>query len=118
MIIDILLIEDSEAISKSISFDLQRNGYTLYSAHTITEGLSILSDNTIGLIIADIDLKSSKIIDFTSSILDDNRYNLIPLIMLINEEEKVSGKIIPGIEEWMIKPFSTHKLLKTVKKFL
>ena len=117
MIKKILLIEDSEAISKSITINLQENGYKVYSSETITEGLRILSENKIGLIIADVNLKNSKIIDFTSNIADDSKYNLIPLLMLSNEEGKVSNKNISGIEEWIIKPFSTDKLLKTVRRF-
>lgn len=114
----ILLVEDSEAISKSIIVNLQENGYKVYPSETITEGLRILSENKIGLIIADVNLKNNKIIDFTSNIADDSKYNLIPLLMLSNEEGKVSNKSISGIEEWIIKPFSTDKLLKTVRKFL
>ena len=117
MIRKILLIEDSEAISKNITINLRENGYKVYSTETITEGLRILSENEIGLIIADVNLKNSKIIDFTSNIAVDNRYNLIPLLMLSSEEGKVSNKSISGIEEWIIKPFSTDKLLKTVRKF-
>lgn len=114
----ILLVEDSEAISKSIIVNLQENGYKVYSSKTTTEGLRILSENKIGLIIADVNLKNNKIIDFTSNIADDSKYNLIPLLMLSNEEGKVSNKSISGIEEWIIKPFSTDRLLKTVGKFL
>lgn len=117
MIRKILLIEDSEAISKSIIINLQENGYKVYSSETITEGLRILSENKIELIIADINLKNSKITDFISNIADDSRYNLIPLLMLSNEEENISDKSISGIEEWIIKPFSTDKLLKTVRRF-
>ena len=116
MINTILLIEDSEAISKSINYDLQGNGYTVYSTDTITGGLSILSENKIELIIADMNLKSSKIIDFTRNISNDSRYNLIPLIMLTDGNRDVSKKSISGIKEWIIKPFSADKLLKTVRR--
>lgn len=117
MIRKILLIEDSEAISKNITVNLRENGYKVYSTQTISEGLRILSENKIVLIIADINLKNSNIINFASNIADDNKYNLIPLLMLSNEEGKISNNNISGIEEWIIKPFSTDKLLKTVRKF-
>jgi len=113
----ILLIEDSEAISKSIIVNLHENGYNVYSTETITDGLRILSETSIGLIIADMNLKNSKIIDFARNIADDSRYNLIPLIILIDEGSKVSKRSMPEIEEWIIKPFSAEKLLKTVSRF-
>jgi len=113
----ILLIEDSEAISKSIIINLQGNSYKVYSTETITEGLRILSDTEIGLIIADINLKSSKIIDFTRNITGDSRYKLIPLLMLTDEAGKVSKRSISGIKGWIIKPFSADKLLKAVRRF-
>ncbi len=117
MIRKILLIEDSEAISKSIIINLQGNGYKVYSTDTITEGLRILSETEIGLIIADMNLKSNKIIDFTRNIAGDSRYNLIPLLMLTNEEGKISKRSISGVEGWIIKPFSADNLLKIVRKF-
>ena len=113
----ILLIEDSEAISKSIIINLQGNGYKVYSTETITEGLRILLETDIGLIIADMNLKGSKIIDFARNIAGDSRYKLIPLLMLTDEAGKVSKRSIPGIKEWIIKPFSADKLLKAVRRF-
>lgn len=113
----ILLIEDSEAISKNMTVNLQENGYKVYSTDTITEGLRILSETDIGLIIADMNLKDSKIIDFGRNIFDDSRYNLIPLLMLTDEAGKVSKRNISGLAGWIIKPFSADKLLKTVRRF-
>ena len=116
MIRKILLIEDSEALSKSIIINLQGNGYTVYSTDTITEGLRILSETEIGLIIADMNLKSSKIVDFTRNISGDSGYNLIPLLMLTDDAGKTSKRSISGMEEWIIKPFSADKLLNTVRR--
>lgn len=116
MISKILLIEDSEAISKSITLNLQGNGYKVYSTDNIKEGLKILSETEIGLIIADMNLKSSKTTDFTRNISGDSRYNLIPLLMLTDEAGRDSKKSISGIEGWIIKPFSADKLLNTVRR--
>ena len=111
----ILLIEDSEATSKNITINLQGNGYEVFSADTITQGLGILSKTEIGLIIADIDLKNSNIVDYTRDIFANPRYNLIPLLILTDEAGVVPERNVPGSKAWIIKPFSADKLLNTVR---
>lgn len=115
MIKKILLIEASEAISKSIILNLQENGYDVSYAVTVNVGLKILSESEVELIIADINLNRTVCMDFVRNISSDKRYSEIPLIMLSDEAGKVSDSRIPGVKGWIIKPFSADKLLQAVR---
>ena len=112
----VLLLEDSEAISRNIFLTLQDYGYEVLSTNSTTEGLYILSEYDIGLIIADMNIDYGRIIYFTNGINLDNKYSSIPLLMLSDDIGKNSWKQLEGIENWIIKPFSANKLIKTVER--
>jgi len=111
----VLLLEESEAVSKNIFLTLQEYGYEVLSTNSTTEGLYILSEYVIGLIIADTNINRGKIKYFTSEINSDDKYNFIPILLLAEDQGKKSWEKIEGINNWIIKPFSADKLLHTVE---
>ena len=115
---NVLLLEDSEAVSKNIYLTLKEYGYEVLSTNSTTEGLYILSEYSIGLIIADMNIDNGKIVYFTNEINSVNKYSSIPLLMLADDIGKNSWEHIPGIDNWIIKPFSANKLLNTVERLL
>ncbi|MCK5154290.1 MAG: response regulator [Spirochaetales bacterium] len=112
----VLLLEKSEAISKNIFLTLQENNYEVLSTNSTTEGLNILSEYDIRLIIADMNINSGRIIYFTNELRSDDKYSLIPILMLTDNIGKNSWKQLKGIKDWIIKPFSADKLLNTVER--
>lgn len=112
----VLLLEKSEAISKNIFLILSESGFEVLSTNSITEGLYILSEYKIGIIIADINIDNGKIIYFAEEVNLDNKYSSIPLLILADEIGKNTWRETDGIKNWLIRPFSANKLLKTVKK--
>jgi len=113
----VLLLEESEAISKNIFLTLQEYGYQVLSTNSTTEGLYILSEYNIGLIIADMNINKGKIKYFTNQINSNDKYNLIPILILTDDQGKKSWKQMEGINNWIIKPFSADRLLHTVETF-
>lgn len=112
----VLLLENSEAISKNIFLTLHEYGYEVLSTNSTTEGLYILSEYNIGLIIADMNIDSRRIIYFTNELNSDNKYKSIPLLILTDDIGKNSWGQLGKIENWIIKPFSADKLLNTVER--
>ena len=51
---NILLIEDEENLNRGISLKLKKEGYAVFSAACVSEGLKLFQDNTIDLVICDI----------------------------------------------------------------
>lgn len=65
---NILLIEDEDNLNRGISLKLQKEGYTVFSAATVAEGLSLFQANTIDLVICDIGLPDGSGLDLCASI--------------------------------------------------
>ena len=65
---NILLIEDEDNLNRGISLKLQKEGYTVFSAATVAEGLSLFQANTIDLVICDIGLPDGNGLDLCASI--------------------------------------------------
>ncbi|MDA3941309.1 MAG: hypothetical protein PF693_18690 [Spirochaetia bacterium] len=114
----VLLLEESEAISKNIFITLQESGFEVLSTNSITEGLYILSEYDIGVIIADMNMNLGRITYFTNTLKSNNKFNLIPLLMLADDKGKNSWKQINGVENWIIKPFSANKLLRSIRNII
>jgi DNA-binding response OmpR family regulator len=112
----ILLIEDSNASSQNIIFNLEKKGYNIIATKTIHGGINLFKENRFGLIIINMSLKNERINNSTKDLENMNKLNSIPLIMLTNQEA-ISSLQDPGVNmNWLIKPFSADKLLKTVDK--
>lgn len=114
----VLLLEESEAVSKNIFLTLKECGYDVLSTNSTTEGLDILSEYDIGLIIADMNINRGRIKYFTNEISSVAKYNLIPILILADDQGKKSWNQSERVKNWLIKPFSADKLLKTVNKAL
>ncbi|MEA1910922.1 MAG: hypothetical protein U9N32_04485, partial [Spirochaetota bacterium] len=93
-------------------------GYVVLSTNSTTEGLDILSEYDIGLIIADMNINRGRIKYFTNEISSVAKYNLIPILILADDQGKKSWNQSERVKNWLIKPFSADKLLKTVNKAL
>ena len=65
---NILLIEDEENLNRGISLKLKKEGYTVFSASTVTEGLYIFHNNKIDLVICDIGLPDGTGLDVCNTL--------------------------------------------------
>ena len=64
---NILLIEDEENLNRGISLKLKKEGYAVFSAACVSEGLKLFQDNTIDLVICDIGLPDGSGLDLFDS---------------------------------------------------
>ena len=65
---NILLIEDEENLNRGISLKLKKEGYAVFSAACVSEGLKLFQDNTIDLVICDIGLPDGSGLDLCANI--------------------------------------------------
>lgn len=61
---EILLLEDDDSLNHSVSLKLKKEGYTVYSAFTVKEAVSIYQQKDLSLIICDITLPDGTGLDF------------------------------------------------------
>jgi two-component system chemotaxis response regulator CheY len=114
----ILIVDDSKAIRQSISFVLDQGGYGVVEACDGADGLVKLEAEKVDLIITDVNMPNLDGISFIKEIRKKDSLKYIPILVLTTESQKTvmeEGKAA-GATGWIVKPFSTDKLLAAVKK--
>jgi two-component system alkaline phosphatase synthesis response regulator PhoP len=110
----ILIIEDAECIRDILSVSLEDEGYIVKEAAYGKDGLNILDNENIDLIILDLMLPDISGFDVCRKI--SGRYK-IPIIMLTAKNDivdKVLGLEL-GADDYITKPFDIREVLARVK---
>lgn len=113
----ILVVDDEPAITKSIQFSLEKEGYQVLVANDGQEAIDLAKQENPDLAIIDIMLPTVDGYDVCRTIRQEMP---IPIIMLSakgEEIDKVLGLEI-GADEYVTKPFSLRELLARVKALL
>ncbi|MDG2416167.1 MAG: sigma-54 dependent transcriptional regulator [Pelagibacterales bacterium] len=114
----ILIIDDEKDIRDSISGILNDEGYTPVTAKNSNEALITLNENTFDVIVLDIWLNDSEL-DGIQLLKEIKKFNAeIPVLIISghgNIEIAVEA-IKNGAYEFIEKPFSSERLLLTVKR--
>ena len=110
---NILIIEDDKSINDLIS-SLLKDEYTVYQAFTAKEGLSLVSSNTIDVIILDLGLPD---IDGIDVIIKIRKAMTTPIIVVSarNFESDIVKALDLGADDYLIKPFRNNELKSRVK---
>jgi two-component system chemotaxis response regulator CheY len=114
----VLVVDDSRAIRQSISFVLEQNGYEILEGSDGVEGLDKLSSAKVDLIITDVNMPNMDGITFIKKVREKSDMKFIPILVLTTESQQSvmeEGKAA-GATGWIVKPFSTDKLLAAVRK--
>ena len=110
----ILLIEDEVAISDSVRYSLEAEGFTVSVAYDGVAGLASAREKSPDLIILDLMLPKLSGIDVCTAL---RRESSVPIIMLTaktDEIDKVVGLEL-GADDYVTKPFSTRELIARVR---
>lgn len=111
---NILIIEDDKALSDGIVLSLKDKYYSLLQAHNIASAKNFIENNSISLIILDINLPDGNGMDF---LIEFRKKNRIPVIILTAndlETDIVTGLEL-GADDYITKPFSLMVLRARVK---
>ena len=116
----ILAVDDSVSIRKSITFILGQEGYDVTEAVDGVDGLNKDEADKFGLVITDINMPNMDGIEFTKKLRQNPKYRFTPIIVLTteNQDSKMQEGKDAGATGWIVKPFSSEKLLAVVKKIV
>ena len=116
----ILAVDDSVSIRKSISFILGQEVYEVVEAENGQDGMSKLDSDKFGLIITDINMPVMDGIQFIKEVRKSLDHKFTPIIVLTteNQESKMQEGKEAGATGWIVKPFSSDKLIAVVKKII
>ena len=114
---NLLIVEDEQRIQDMLIEFLESQGHLCYRANDGIEGLSILKDHSIELIILDIMLPHLNGFDFCTKA---RQFSDIPIIILTaknSEEDKLHGYEL-GADDYITKPFSLKVLCAKINAIL
>ena len=116
----ILAVDDSISIRKSISFVLTQEGYEVVEAVDGVDGLAKAKEDKFNLIITDINMPNMDGIEMIKQIRQTEGYKFTPIIALTteNQDSKMQEGKAAGATGWIVKPFTSEKLLAIVKKII
>ncbi|MBR5581048.1 MAG: response regulator [Treponema sp.] len=116
----ILAVDDSVSIRKSISFILGQEDFEVVEAENGADGLAKATADKFGLIITDINMPIMDGIQFIKELRNTAEHKFTPIIVLTteNQESKMQEGRDAGATGWIVKPFSSEKLIAVVKKII
>lgn len=116
----ILAVDDSVSIRKSISFILGQESYEVVEAENGADGLDKAKGEKFGLIITDINMPIMDGIQFIKELRNTAEHKFTPIIVLTteNQDSKMQEGKAAGATGWIVKPFSSDKLIAVVKKII
>jgi len=113
----VLIIEDERALTKVLSYNLQREGYEPIVAHDGQEGLRKAQTLLPDLIILDLMLPVLNGLEVCREVRAGERTRDIPILMLTAKAEETDQIVgfSMGADDYVTKPFSVKVLLQRVK---
>ncbi len=114
----ILVIDDELGVLKSLRFLMIEYNYDVYTAQTISKGLSIFSDSKPNVVILDLKLRGESGIEGLKKIRELDK--TIPVILLTGygSLETAQEAIRYGANEYLSKPFIPNDLMHLIDQYI
>ena len=119
----ILIVDDSSVMRKIVERCLRQAGLdpiVVFEAGSGIEGLKVLRDQTVDLILSDINMPSMDGLEFLNQIKSQNLAPGVPVVMITTEssEAHVKQAISAGARGYIRKPFTSEQVKERVLPLL
>lgn len=113
----ILVVEDEASQLEMLVYNLSVEGYEVFQAETGEEGLLILEEQEIDLLVLDWMLPQTSGLEICRQVKRNKDTKHIPVIMLTargEEDDKIRG-LDTGADDYVVKPYSVRELMARVR---
>jgi len=120
MSIQVLVIEDEEALQGLLEYNLQKEGYKVAIEGDGGEALTAVAEHSPDIILLDWMLPNKNGIDICRALRKDSKTSKIPIIMITaraEEEDKLRG-LDYGADDYITKPFSISEVIARIRAVL
>jgi len=116
----ILLIDDDEMLIKTVRPILINNGYSVLTANSGEEGLSIIEKQKPDLLILDVILPGIKGRELCKKLKESKVTKDIPVVFLTAKDspDDIRAEMDAGAETHLTKPVNAKELISTVNEIL
>ncbi len=108
------VIEDERNISDMIKYNLEKEGYEVYTAYDGQEGLDLVESQELDLLLLDIMLPNIDGLDVCKKVRQHKETPIIIISAKADEFDKVLALEL-GADDYVTKPFSMRELMARVK---
>ena len=115
--INILVVDDEKEIADLVEIYLVSDGYKVFKANNAKEGLEILDQEEIHLVLLDIMMPGMDGLEMCRKIRETNNIPIIMLSAKSTDLDKILG-LGTGADDYVVKPFSPRELVARVKAVL
>lgn len=116
----ILIIEDEDALTTLLRYNLEKEGYSVRAAPNGAEGLDMIESSPPDLVILDWMLPSVSGLEICRHVRRNPKTATLPILMLTartEEDDRVRG-LETGADDYVSKPFSMPELQARIKALL
>ena len=117
----ILVVDDERMLAETISFNLEKEGYTVVTAHDGQSALAQSKEHSPDLVVLDLMLPIISGWEVCRALRQSAEYKLdAPILMLTargEEADKVLGLEL-GADDYLVKPFGMRELVARVRALL
>lgn len=116
----VLLVEDEKNIVRIVSYNLEREGYSVTTARDGEEALEKVRKETPDLVLLDLMLPKKSGLEVCRALRADPKTAHLPIVMLTakgEEADRVVGLEL-GADDYISKPFSPRELVARVRAVL
>jgi two-component system chemotaxis response regulator CheY len=116
----VLVVDDSSAIRKSVTFILDQAGYSVVAAEDGVDALSKVEGAQFDLVVTDVNMPNLDGIGLTKKLREQPAHKYTPIVVLTTESQgsKMEEGKAAGATGWIVKPFDADKLLSVVKRLV
>ncbi|QJD28914.1 phosphate regulon transcriptional regulator PhoB [Methylococcus geothermalis] len=118
--INVLVVEDEEAIREMLALVLEQADFAVHTAGDVQQALSRMDEQEPDLILLDWMLPGISGVEWARRLKKDENYGDIPLILVTargEEEDKIKGLDV-GADDYVTKPFSPRELIARIRAVL
>jgi two-component system chemotaxis response regulator CheY len=114
----ILTIDDSKTMRDMLMLTLAEAGFDVLQAVDGQNGLDVLGDQQVDVIITDINMPIMDGYEVIRRLRKDPNHKSTPILVLTTESEAEKKNLAreAGATGWMVKPFDPDRLIATVRK--
>ncbi|MDF9825699.1 DNA-binding response OmpR family regulator [Breznakia sp. PF5-3] len=111
------IIEDDKQLNHAIKLLLEKNGYKVFQAYCVHEGIQMIKQENIQILLLDIGLPDGEGFEIYKYFSKDTNVSVIFLTAKDDEVDMIKA-YDSGCEDYIVKPFSMKILLKRIEVVL
>ncbi|MCX8030397.1 MAG: hybrid sensor histidine kinase/response regulator [Thermodesulfovibrionales bacterium] len=115
----VLIVDDSVSVRKHVSSFLESKNFKVYSASNGVEGLNILYDKPIDIIITDLEMPVMHGYELINRVKSSREFKDIPIVVLTSRsgDKHREKALLFGVNDYLVKPFDEESLLNILRKY-